>query len=108
MSVPLPAILVAIVIAPDLPAWEIISASLSWNLAFKTLWGMFADFKREENFSDLSMLVVPIKTGCLWAKQFFTFSKIAFSFSFKEMYILSALSFLRSFLLVGMLITSKL
>ena len=37
ISVPLPAILVAIVIPPNRPAWAIISASLACCFAFKTL-----------------------------------------------------------------------
>ena len=37
MSVPRPAMLVATVTAPNLPAWATISASFSWCLAFSTL-----------------------------------------------------------------------
>ena len=37
MSVPRPAMLVAMVTAPFLPAWATISASCSWNLALRTL-----------------------------------------------------------------------
>ena len=37
ISVPRPAIFVAIVTAPTRPAWAIISASFKWFLAFKTL-----------------------------------------------------------------------
>ena len=40
MSVPRPAMLVAIVTAPRRPAWATISASRSWYLAFKTWCGI--------------------------------------------------------------------
>ena len=36
MSVPRPAMLVAMVTMPNLPAWATISASFSWNLALRT------------------------------------------------------------------------
>ena len=45
MSVPRPAMLVAMVTAPALPAWAIISASRSTfsGLAFSKLWGIPTD-----------------------------------------------------------------
>ena len=64
MSVPLPAILVAIVIAPIFPASAITFASLSCCLAFKTLCLISFFNKFFEIFSDFSILVVPTNTGC--------------------------------------------
>ena len=63
MSVPLPAILVAIVTAPILPASAIIFASFSCCFALRTLCFIFLSFKKLEIFSDFSILVVPTKTG---------------------------------------------
>lgn len=60
MSVPLPAMFVAMVIAPDLPALAIISASFSWNLAFKTLCGKPADRSLLESNSDFSIEIIQL------------------------------------------------
>ena len=70
MSVPLPAIFVAIVTAPDLPAWATISDSL-WTfsgLAFNKLCGICSSSKRALINSLFSTLVVPTSTGlpCWW------------------------------------------
>ena len=52
ISVPLPAIFVAIVTAPIFPASAIILASFSCCLAFKTLWIIFSS-RNFEIFSDV-------------------------------------------------------
>ena len=63
MSVPRPAMLVAMVTAPNLPAWATISASRSWFLAFRTLWRMPVRCSSLEMYSLFSMLTVPTRTG---------------------------------------------
>ena len=63
ISVPRPAMFVAIVTAPYLPACAIISASLSWALAFNT-WCLIPSLVNILlNFSDFSIETVPINTG---------------------------------------------
>ena len=64
MSVPRPAIFVAIVTALIFPASAIIFASFSCCFALRILCLIFFVFKKDEIFSDFSMLVVPTKTGC--------------------------------------------
>jgi len=70
MSVPRPAMLVAIVTAPARPAWAMISASRSTfsGLALSRLWGISCSASRAESTSDFSTDVVPTSTGrpCLW------------------------------------------
>jgi hypothetical protein len=56
--------LVAMVIAPSLPASATICASCSCWRAFRTLWGRPAFFSKPLSISDLSMEVVPTSTGC--------------------------------------------
>ena len=63
MSVPRPAMLVAMVTAPERPAWATISASRSWYLAFSTTCLMPRRFSSPEMCSDFSMLTVPTSTG---------------------------------------------
>ena len=63
MSVPLPAILVAIVTAPNLPASEIIWASPWFCFAFNTLWWIPMVFNFCEIISEASIEIVPIKIG---------------------------------------------
>ena len=63
ISVPRPAMLVAIVTAPTFPASAIIFASFSCCFAFNTLCFIFLFSKWAEIFSDFSILVVPTKTG---------------------------------------------
>ena len=63
MSVPRPAILVAIVTLPGIPAWATISASFSWNLAFNTECLILRFFSSFDKCSDDSMETVPTKTG---------------------------------------------
>ncbi len=66
MSVPRPAMLVAMVTMPRRPAWATISASFSWNLALRTTWRTPLRLRMSESSSDFSMLVVPTRTGCLF------------------------------------------
>ena len=63
MSVPRPAMLVAIVTAPNRPACATISASRSWYFAFRTTCLMPARFSRVERCSDFSIEMVPTSTG---------------------------------------------
>ena len=63
MSVPRPAMLVAMVTAPKRPAWATISASRSWYFAFSTTCLMPSLFRRVERCSDFSMEMVPTSTG---------------------------------------------
>ena len=65
MSVPRPAMLVAIVTAPLRPAWAIISASRSTfsGLALSNSWGISISLRSRLRSSDFSTLVVPTNTG---------------------------------------------
>ncbi len=63
MSVPRPAMLVAMVIIFGRPAWATISASLACCLAFSTWCGSLTFCSRPEMSSEFSMLVVPTSTG---------------------------------------------
>ena len=63
MSVPRPAMLVAIVTAPVAPAWATISDSCSWKRAFNTSCGTCLRFSSALICSLFSMLVVPTRTG---------------------------------------------
>ena len=63
MSVPRPAMLVAMVTAPKRPAWATISASRSWYFAFRTTCLIPAFFRSVERCSDFSMEMVPTRTG---------------------------------------------
>ena len=64
ISVPRPAMFVAIVTALYLPACAMISASFSWYLAFNTWCGILALSNNLLNLSDLSIDTVPTRTGC--------------------------------------------
>ena len=103
ISVPRPAIFVAIVMAFNLPASAIISASCSWCFAFKRLCFKPALFSKLDNISDFSMLAVPIKTGCPFECASFTASTIALNLSFSSLKIKSFKSCRITFLFVGML-----
>ena len=63
ISVPRPAILVAMVTARGEPAWAIMSASRSCCLAFKTSWVIPASRNLSDKISEASMVAVPIKIG---------------------------------------------
>ena len=108
ISVPLPAIFVAIVTIPALPASETISASFLCSLAFKTLWLIFRIVNILPKSSEISTDVVPIKTGLPWLDIFVTSSITALYFSLLVLYIKSLWSFLAIGLLVGISTTSNL
>jgi len=63
MSVPRPAIFVATVTAPIVPARAMIAASRSCCFAFKTSCGIPRRLNTWERVSDFSTLTVPTKTG---------------------------------------------
>ena len=63
MSTPLPAMLVATVTEPSLPAWAMISASLKCCLAFSTSCLMPWRASMVDSFSDFSTEMVPTSTG---------------------------------------------
>ncbi|MOA29060.1 hypothetical protein D3C78_1500490 [compost metagenome] len=63
MSVPRPAILVAMVIIPRRPAWATMSASRACCLALSTWWGSLASLSRPSMISEFSIEVVPTSTG---------------------------------------------
>ena len=63
MSVPRPAMLVAMVTAPNLPASATIWASCSCWRAFRTLCATPSFFRRSERNSDFSIEVVPTSSG---------------------------------------------
>ncbi|MNS91308.1 hypothetical protein D3C72_1253900 [compost metagenome] len=63
MSVPRPAMLVAMVIMPGRPAWAMISASRSCCLALSTWCGRFSFFRSSSMISEFSIEVVPTSTG---------------------------------------------
>ncbi len=68
MSVPRPAMLVAIVTAPLRPAWATIAASRSWYLAFSTTCGTPRPLSLLESISLFSIEIVPTSAGwpCSW------------------------------------------
>ena len=63
MSVPRPAMLVAMVTAPGWPAIATIWASRPWYFAFSTSCGMPRRFSIRERVSEVSTLTVPTSTG---------------------------------------------
>ena len=107
ISVPLPAIFVAIVTIPNSPACEIISASFSWYLALSTWCLIPFFFNNDEMYSDFSTLAVPTRTGWPLLCASITSSTIASYFPFAFLYIISCLSTLATGLFVGITITSK-
>jgi len=64
MSVPRPAMFVAMVTAPQCPAWATISASFAWFFAFSTSWGIPRLESMELSSSLISTLIVPTSSGC--------------------------------------------
>ena len=83
ISVPRPAMLVAIVTAPRWPAFAIISASRAWFLAFNTLCGIPALSNNCDNNSDVSTATVPIKIGWPFSCNLITKSSTALNFERK-------------------------
>ncbi|MCH9617790.1 MAG: hypothetical protein SP1CHLAM9_11100 [Chlamydiia bacterium] len=108
ISVPRPAILVATVIASFLPAKEMISASLAWFFAFKTVCFSPSPFRMREIFSEISTDSVPIRIGCpvLCANRISVISAVYFSLS--DIKTSSLRSFRIHFLCVGTASTSRL
>ena len=90
MSVPLPAIFVAIVTTPGSPASATISASFLWSFALSTLWFTFDLLSILLSNSEISTDVVPIRTGLLLFLRFITSSIIALYFSLFDLYIKSS------------------
>ena len=107
ISVPLPAIFVAIVTDPDLPAWAIMSASCSFCRAFNTLWSIFFSFNFCEINSEVSTDIVPTKIGLPCLLTSIIFSTIALYFSSRVKKILSSPSTLIIGRLVGIATVSK-
>ena len=108
ISVPLPAILVAIVTIPGFPASATISASFLCNLAFRTLCFIFLVVKVLLNNSEISTDVVPISIGLPSFDSFVTSSITALYFSLFVLYIKSLSSFLTIGRFVGISMTSNL
>ena len=108
MSVPRPAIFVAIVTAPFLPAWAMISASFSWYLAFSTLCFIPSFFKSLLKASDLSTFTVPTSTGCPFLLHSFICSITALYFPASVLYTLSCISSRITGLFVGIATISSL
>ena len=82
ISVPRPAMLVAMVTAPCCPACATISASCSWNFAFNTVCGIPSRFNIPLISSEVSIVMVPTRTGCPFSCAFTTSSTTALYFSF--------------------------
>ena len=108
MSVPRPAMLVAMVTVPGLPASATMSASFWCNLAFSTLCLIFTRVSIRLNNSEVSTEVVPTSTGL----PFFTRSSIslmtALNFSRFVLYTRSSRSSRTTGRLVGITTTSSL
>jgi hypothetical protein len=63
MSVPRPAMLVAIVTVALRPACATISASCAWYFAFRTTWRMPRSLRSLDSRSDFSIETVPTSAG---------------------------------------------
>ncbi len=83
MSVPRPAMFVAMVTAPLRPACAMICASFSWNLAFRTACLMPRLWSRALSSSDFSIEMVPTRTGCpvLWCAMMSSITALNLAFS---------------------------
>ena len=108
MSVPLPAILVAMVTTPGLPASATISASFWCSLAFSTLCFMPRSLSIRLKSSDISTEVVPTNTGLPALTQVSISSITALYFSRVVLYTKSSMSLRTMGLLVGITTTSNL
>ena len=94
ISVPSPAIFVAMVIFPFTPAPAIIPASSASCFAFNTWWDNPALLKCSLNTSEAAKVRVPISTGLPVSAINFTLSTSAFNFSCSVAYTLSCDVFL--------------
>ena len=108
ISVPRPAMLVAMVTVPDVPASATISASFWCNLAFNTLWRMPLNLSIRLNNSEISTEVVPTNTGRPASVNFTISSATALYFSRVVRYTKSSKSLRLVFTLVGISTTSNL
>ena len=108
ISVPRPAMLVAIVTAPYLPACATIIASRSWCLALSTSCLMPLFFRSLERYSDFSTETVPTRTGCPFLWHSITCSITALNLPFSVLKTTSGWSTLITGLFVGISITSSL
>ena len=106
MSVPRPAILVAIVTALNCPAFATIAASISGFFAFSTLWAMPFFRSISDKISETSIVSVPTKIGWPFLWIFRTLFTIAAYFSALVLYTESLRSFRMIGRLVGIWITS--
>ena len=100
--------LVAIVTAPCLPACDTISASNSWYLALSTLCLMPFFLSISLISSDVSIVIVPTRTGCPFSCDSITESTTASNLAFLVLYTTSFKSFLNTGLFVGISTTSML
>ncbi len=108
ISVPRPAMLVAMVTMPDRPACATISASRSWNFAFSTTWRTPLRCKIPDSRSDFSIDVVPTSTGCPFSCSSAMLSATALYFSFSVRKTTSGFSSRSIGLLVGITTISSL
>ena len=107
ISVPRPAMLVAIVTAPAFPASVTISDSRWCIFAFRTLCLMFFIFNILLNNSEISTEVVPTRTGLPAFTKISVSAITALYFSRVVLYTKSSLSSLVIGLLVGITTTSN-
>ena len=107
ISVPRPAIFVAIVTTPGFPAFAITSASLSWCFALSIWWLILDFFKKLDTSSDDSTETVPINTGPLFLVIASTSLINALYFADFVKNTKSLLSFLTIGLFVGITTTSS-
>ena len=105
ISVPRPAMFVAIVIAPFWPAFAMISASLAWFLAFNTSCGRCSFWSSLLRCSFDSTEIVPTRIGCPLACTSLIKFTIALYLPFSVANIKSAISSLIHGLFVGISIT---
>src|SRR5262249_30566112 len=108
MSVPRPAMLVAIVTAPSRPAWATISASRSWYLALSTSWRTPRFLRSLESTSDFSIDTVPTSTGWPPSWHLMMSSTTALNFSRSVLYTTSGLLIRMRVRFVGTTVTSSL
>ena len=108
ISVPRPAMLVAIVTAPAKPASATTCASRACCFAFSTLCGICFCFSILLNNSDTSTLVVPTRQGRPLLRNSSIFSITALYFSRLVLKIMSCSSNRIAVTLVGMVTTSSL
>ncbi len=100
--------LVAMVTAPTLPAWATISASFSWNLAFKTTCSTPRRLSILLRSSLFSTDTVPTRIGWPVAWRFTISSMMAWYLAFMVMNTASFMSSRIMGRLVGMVTTSSL